>query len=152
MEILKPMESKGIRIFEKRDNQRIKLSDILETFPAGKLLNWSILFLDGMPKREQGKFLMQYASSINKSENGLRIDWEELVLLSDKYFQMYETVIIGCADISLLHRYREETMMQSSCDTTIVLIDCAFWEVHSKNQDFVKSLQKSFSETKLLDE
>lgn len=145
------MKTKGIRISDWRENILLPLSDILEEITSGDSFYWSILFLDGTPNPGQGHFLNQYESIINNSENGIPIKWEELTTLSGKFFQMFETIILGCRDTKLLRRYAKEKEMYITCDIVIDLIDCAFWEVYSKDQNLLTKLQKKFQEVEILD-
>jgi hypothetical protein len=145
------MNIQGIRISDSKDNVLfVKLSDILEEIPYGFSLCWSILFLDGTPNQGEGRFLSEYQNRINKSENGLRIDWKDLKSLSKKYFQMFETTILGCRDANLLHRFDDEKEMYHTCDIVIDLIDCAFWEVYSKDSVIIDNLNRKFKEIEIL--
>lgn len=145
------MRTNGIKILDgEGDALSTTLSDILEEFSDGKSFYWSILFLDGMPHREHGRFLMKYAKKINHSENGIPIKWEELIALSEKFFQMYVILVLGCKDVRLLQRYDKEKEMYEACDVVIELIDCAFWEVYSKDEDFIDRLKNKFKEIEIL--
>ena len=146
------MKTKGIRISDGKGNiLEPTLLDILEEISDGNSLSWSILFLDGTPSPGQGHFLTEYETKINNSQDGLPIKWEELITLSSKFFQMFETIILGCKDSSLLRRYEKEEEMYTTCDIVIDLIDCAFWEVYSKDQYLLKKLQDKFQETEILE-
>lgn len=150
MEIL--MKS-GIRIFE-NDTKilAVTLSDILEEIWFGNDLNWIITFLDGIPNRDQAKFLMEYQEKINESENGLQIEWKDLTELSKKYFQIYETRILGATELRNLRRYSfdEEEESFENCDIVIILIDCAWWEVYAQDQSLIDKLQSKFAKTELI--
>lgn len=144
--------NQGIRISDSRDNVLdITLSDILEEIQNGSFLKWSILFLDGMPNPEEEKFLSEYQNRISKSKNGLRITWGELNLVGSKFSQIFETVILGCKKQESLCRYINDHEMYQSCDVVIELIDCAFWQVFSKDQELIKRLKEKFKETELLE-
>jgi hypothetical protein len=146
------MKTKGIRISDGKGNVLgPTLSDILIELNNGPSFYWSILFLDGTPSPGQGHFLTEYENKINNSENGISIKWEELTTLSSKFFQMFETIILGSKDPKLLRRYEKEKEMYITCDIVIDLIDCAFWEVYSKDQDFLSKLQKKFQIVEFLE-
>ncbi len=146
------MKTIGIRILDGKDNVlEPTLSDILEEISDGQGLHWTILFLDGTPNPGQGSFLTNYESQINDSKNGLSIRWEDLVLLSRKFLKMFEATILGCKDVSLLRRYESEKEMYETCDVVIDLIDCAFWEVYSKNGKILNNLKKKFREIEPLE-
>lgn len=44
-------------------------------------------------------------------------------------------------------RYEDEKEMYKTCDLVIDLIDCVFWEVYSKDQNFLDKLERKFQET-----
>ncbi len=145
------MKTHGIRISDTANNVlTVSLSDILEEISSSSLLQWSILFVDGTLKSKQGKSLNEYEAIINKSENGLRISLNELKLISDSFCQMYETIVLGCKDVNLLRRYKSEKEMYLACDVVIDLIDCVFWEVYSKDLDFIQKLKGKFKDTEMI--
>jgi hypothetical protein len=146
------MKTYGIRISDgKGDVLSVTLSDILKGIDRDPSFRWCILFLDGTPQPGKGQFLTEYENKINDSKNGLLISWEDLNDLSKKFFQMFEIIVLGCKDISLLHRYEEEKEMHKMCDIVIQLIDCAFWEVYTKEIKIVEKLKKTFKEVEFLD-
>jgi hypothetical protein len=146
------MKTYGIRISDGRGNVLSPtLSDILEEINEGISFNWCILFLDGTPNPGQGKFLIEYEKKINDSENGLFLSLKELKTLSGKFFQMFETIVLGSYNIDLLHRYKEDKDMYTTCDVVIELIDCAFWEVYVKDIKVIERLKERFKEIELLD-
>jgi hypothetical protein len=150
MELL--MKTKGIRISDGKGNILApRLSNILEEITDGDPFFWSIIFLDGTPTPGQGHFLCEYQKKINNSENGIPIKLEELFMLSNQFFQMFEITILGCSDAKLLRRYETEKEMYITCDIVIDLIDCAFWEVYAKDLKLLNKLQKKFREIELLE-
>ena len=142
------MKTAGIRISDSRDNVLdVRLADILEEIQNGSLMSWCILFLDGMPNPGEGKSLADLQNKINKSENGLHVTWNDIRFIEKKFFQIYETVISGCGDDKFLHRYKDDQLMYQSCDIVIDLVDCAFWEVYSKDPKLIDRLKSKFQET-----
>ncbi len=145
------MKTYGIRIFEDKNQfLSIKLSDILKEISERESFFWVILFLDGTPVQNQSKNLIEYMNQINKSSEGISIKWKELFLLSDQFDQMFETIILGCKNINLLHRYKNEKQMYKSCDIVIELIDCAFWEIYTKDKNIIQKIKVRFSKTELI--
>ena len=145
------METKGIRISDGDKVLEPTLSDILEVITDGDVFYWSILFLDGAPNPDQGCFLAEYERKINNSENGVLIKWEEVITLSSKFFQMFETLILGCKDPKLLRRYKKEEEMYKACDIVIDLVDCVCWEVFSKDKELINRLASKFKEIEFLE-
>ncbi len=145
------MKTYGIRIFEDKNQfLSIKLSDILKEISERESFFWVILFLDGTPVQNQRKNLIEYMNQINKSSEGASIKWKELFLLSDQFDQMFETIILGCKNINLLHRYKNEKQMYKSCDIVIELIDCAFWEIYTRDKNIIQKIKVRFSKTELI--
>lgn len=146
------MKTYGIRISDGRGNVLSPtLGDILNEINEGISFNWCVLFLDGTPNLGQGKFLIDYEKKINDSENGLILSFEELKNISSKFFQMFETIVLGSHNVNFLHRYQEEKDMYTTCDIVIELIDCAFWEVYVKDIRVIERLKKRLKEVELLD-
>ena len=143
------MNTKGIRISDEFDVLNISLSEILEEVIDGKSFYWTILFLDGTPNNDQ-KDLLKMCKKINQSENGLIVTWENLLTISNRFYQMFETIILGCKNPDLLRRYNSEEEMYKTCDITIELIDRAFWEVYSRDKLLMDRIKKKFTETTIL--
>jgi hypothetical protein len=145
------MKTYGIRILDGRREVLLPvLKDLLEVIDNGDSYSWCILFLDGTPAPREGGFLVEYKNKVNKSENGLLIPWEELLNLSTKFFQMFEITVLGDKNTRALHRYKNEADMYSSCYVAIDLIDCAFWEVYTKDLKIINRLKLKFREIELL--
>ena len=145
------MKNTGIRISDKENRiLSVELSSILDEIHNGNSLYWCILFLDGFTHPEEGKFISELQKKILESENGLIISWKDLQALSTKFHQMFEIIILGCKNKNLLHYYEDEIKMYEICDVAIQLIDCAFWEVFSKDHELIARLGKKFKEIKFL--
>ncbi len=130
------MQTHIIRISDSKDNVlNVKISDILEEIQKGNDLNWCILFLDGMPSPGKGNTVNDYKNKINKSKEGLQIKWNDICFIENEFFQIFETIILGCKNQEFLHRYDNDQEMYQSCDIVIELIDCAFWQIFTKDQD-----------------
>jgi hypothetical protein len=146
------MKTHGIRISDGRDDVlTVKIEDILQEIKNGSDLKWCILFLDGTPNKGEGILVNEYKCKINGLENGLHLDWREIFLISKKFFQIFEVTILGCKAEKNLHRYSNDQEMYLSCDIVIELIDCAFWQVFSKNTELIKKLKEKFKKTELLE-
>lgn len=144
------MKTTGIRISDENNILNITLSDILEEVSNSDSLHWDILFLDGMPNPGNPGLIDECEQKINQSKNGLLVSIAELNLVSNKFFQIYETTILGCMDERFLVRYSKEEEMYNTCDIVIELIDCSFWEVYSKDHNLVDKLIKKFKKSEVL--
>ena len=131
----------------------ITLADILQevqkTFD-GEQLHWAILSLDGMPNSGQGKFTTYFKKLIEDSGGCLSINWKDLEIISDSFFQIYETIILGSKDKSVLHNYANDEEMYEACDISIELIDCSSWEIFSRDQNLIHKLIEKYKSAKLL--
>jgi hypothetical protein len=128
----------------------IRLSDILEEIPKDDSLFWSILFVEGTPNPGEGRLLVEYENRIKKSISGLAVTREELLKLSQQYFQMFEIIVLGSKDANLLHRYKDEKEMYKTCDIVIDLIDVASWEIYAKDTSIIQRLEKKFKDFEFL--
>ena len=145
------MQTRGIRIHDSKDNVlSVKISDILEEIQNGIILNWCVLFLDGIPSPGKGNSVNAYKTKINTSKEGLQLKWNEICLIADDFFQIFEVVILGCKAQEFLHRYDNDPEMYKSCDIVIELIDCAFWQIFSKDQDLIDRLKRKFKESEFI--
>ncbi len=146
------MQTYGIRISDSKDNVlNVKISDILKLIKKGNDLSWCILFLDGIPNPKNANTINSYKNKINKSKEGLKLKWDDLNFIGDQLFQIYETIILGCKNKDFLHRYDNDQLMYQSCDIVIELVDCAFWQIFSKNQHLIDRIKKRFKEVELLE-
>ncbi len=146
------MQTHGIRISDSKDNVlNVKISDILKLIQKGNDLNWCILFLDGTPNPGNADTVNDYKNKINKSKEGLKLKWDDVFFIGNQLFQIYETIILGCKNQEFLHRYDKDQEMYQSCDVVIELVDCAFWQVFSKNQDLIDRIKRRFKEVELLE-
>lgn len=145
------LKTEGVRISDSKESVlSVRLSDVLEEISEGKNLHWSILFLDGILNQNQGLTLLEIENKINHSKNGLPIQWAELWELSDKFSQIFEVVILGSTNPEFLHRYSSDQEMYNTCDIVIELIDCAFWEVYSRDKSLMEKFRIKFKEVEVM--
>ena len=146
------MKSFGIRINDSNEGIiNVKLFDILKTIPNGESYYWSILFLDAFGIIDEDKPNPGFSNQISAMENGYLISWDDLSRLAKSIEQIISILIIGCKDQKLLVRYVNDQTMYETCDFAIEMIDSAFWEVFSKNKDFILKLAAKFKETEFLE-
>ena len=100
------MEAKGIRILDKKNRVVcVELPGILEEIQNGNLFHWSILYLDASGHLGEGRSIPVFEKQIYDSEKGLFITWDDLNLLSKKFYQIIDITLIGCKNKNLLRRY-----------------------------------------------
>lgn len=149
------MKTKGIRIHDGKDGiVGAELPDILEEVFEGESFHWSILFLEGVADWGRGKALpisTEEEQEINKSKNGLLINWHDLKILAPKYFQIIDLILIGCKDERSLRRYDTDREMYETCDIMIDLFDATFSEVFSKDKSFINRLAAKFKKIEFLE-
>ncbi len=136
--------TKGIRILDK--NNRIvcvELPDILKEIQHGRSLHWSILYLQSTGHLGEGRSIPIFEDQIIESKIGFFIDWDDLNLLSHKFYDLMDIVLIGCKDKTSLHRYDDDQEMYETCDIVIEMFDSCYWEVFSKDVNLInKQLNK----------
>lgn len=145
------MQPHGIRIFDSQDNVlNVNIFDVLKEIQNGDDLNWCILFLDGIPTLGEGNTATEYKNKINKSPEGFKTNWNEIFFVGNYFFQIFEIIILGSKAEEYLHRYDNDQEMYHFCDIVIELIDCAFWQIYSKDLELIDRLKKKFKNTEFL--
>jgi hypothetical protein len=144
------MKTKGIRISDIKDGKCIPLSGLLENISDEMQFLWALLWLDVTSIKNDGKYFVELQKKINQSEDGLLITFESLLETSKKIFQEINLTIIACKTKENLHRYKEDREMYETCDIVIEMIDGGFWEVFSKNIQWIDQLAKKFQNIEFL--
>jgi len=146
------MKISGIQISDSKENVlAVSLHDVLEEISNGINLYWSILFIDGVIKPKEDLVFSELEININHSKNGLLIKWNDLLKLSNKFFQTYETIVLASKNINVLHRYSNDREMHNECDIVIELVDCAFWNIYSHDQELIDKLMRKFKTVKVIE-
>jgi hypothetical protein len=146
------LKTQGIRILDNKNGVvSVKLPDILDEKLNGDSLYWSILFLEASGHLGENKSILEFCKQINKSQNGLILQWSELKSLAYKFFQVIDIIILGCKDSNLLHRYDDDQEMYESCDIFIEMFDSWFWQVFSKDKQLIDRLASKFKDIKFLE-
>lgn len=142
----------GIRILDEENGVvAVGLPDILMEIQHGDLYQWAILFLHSMGDLGDGESIPVFENMINNSQEGLLINWEDLNLLSKKFYQIFDLILIGCRNKDLILRYQNDQEMHNTCDIVIEMIDCDYWEVFAKDLSFMERLEKKFKQVEWLD-
>jgi hypothetical protein len=144
------MSTRGIRISDIKDGKCIRLRDLLLQIRHPSEFFWALLWLDGTPKENEGKYLAELQKQVNQSKNGLFLEFESLQIISEKFFQEIEITVIGSKRKENLRRYEEDREMYECCEIVIEMIDGGFWEVFSHNGELINQLEKKFQDTELL--
>lgn len=150
MEIL--MKTKGIRVSDKKNRiVCVELPDIIKEVRNGNLLHWSILYLYASGHLDNEKSISEFEQQIIHSENGYFITWEELNSLSHKFWDLMDITLIASKDITLLKRYQCDQDMYENCDIVIEMLDSGFWEIFSKDEQFINRLTSKFTNVQFLE-
>lgn len=145
------MKTNAIRINDKEDAQiSVNLPDILAKIHNGDEFFWSILFLYASGNLGDGNSIVEFENKINGSESGLLISWQDLHILSHKFFQVIDILIIGSKNESLLHKYTSDHEMYETCNIVVQMIDGSYWEAFSHDRTLIDRLAASFEQIKLL--
>ena len=137
------MKSKGIRVLDEEGGVVcVELPDILGEIKDGEEFNWSILYVYVVGDLGEGILLSEFEQSVNQSERGLFISWDELNKVSLKFFDIYDVIILGCRNAELLRRYKRDQEKYETCDICIEMFDSCFWEVFSKDKSLIDRLAK----------
>lgn len=145
------MKATGIRILDKDNGVlNVQLYDILKEISNGSLFAWSILCLEASGNLGSDKSILEFEKGINESERGLFITWEELNMLSKKFHQIINMVLLGCKDKNFLRRYEHDREMCETCDIVIDMMDSSYWEVFSKDEQLINRLALKFKDIQFL--
>lgn len=144
------MNTKGIRISDLKNGKCIPLFELLRDIPDPNQFNWSLLWFDVTAVDKEGEFIFEQREKINSSEKGINCTFASLIELSEKIFQEIEVLIIGCKIKKDLHRYNEDQMMYETCDIVIEMIDGGFWEIFSKNTNWIDQLAKKYEKVEFI--
>ena len=146
-------KTKGIRISDEEENGiiAVHLPHILVEINDADSFYWSILHIYAHEYLRIDQEFLNLVESINDSPKGISVTWEELNMFSKSFHQIFDTTIIGCKDKNLLHRYNDDREMHETCDITIEMIDCGYWEVFSKDDQLITKLASKFKDIKFLE-
>lgn len=133
----------------------VQLRDILEEVHDGATFYWNILEIDAMgdigDEVIYGFHQEDYQEEINESKNGFIISWDKLKLYSSNIHQIMDGIIISSKNKSALHRYENELEMCETCDITLIMFDCYYWKIYSKNEKLIEQFAKKFNDIILID-
>ena len=118
----------------------VNLEDILQKIRGIEVYQWKILWIDGVShKLHMGNLV----KAVNDSSDGLLIKSKKLLVLSTKFYQLYELILIGDKDQNKLHRL-EDNDLKKDCEFFIELVDSSYWEITSKNKTFMDNIKQNF--------
>jgi hypothetical protein len=144
------MISSGIRISDAKGHVCIPFSDLLPLID-GNNLNWALLWIDVMPKKEYAESIIKLESKANKSSNGVACSWDFILELAKKSDQEINLLIIASQSVQNLRRYKDDKEMYETCDVVIEMIDGGFWEISSWDSKLIAKLKSQFHDIELLD-
>ncbi|WBM74098.1 hypothetical protein [Saprospira grandis] len=121
----------------------IELLDILSNIDTPEKYKWSILWLEAMAKDEDFPML-DFEKKVNESKNGQFTSSQNLIELGEACTQIIEILLIADMDRNKLKRYESDSEMKKSCQYCIELIDSSFWEITSKDENFLLKLREKF--------
>lgn len=110
----------------------INLGDILCFINTAKELNWKIVWIEGVSVK--GFDMLAFEAEVKK---GLKVSYDELIDLNKKIVQINDLVLVG-------DKENIEDKKEENCDYIIELIDSSFWEITSKNEEFIEKLRQNF--------
>jgi len=116
----------------------INLNDILYKIENIEEYFWKLIWIEGVSYQID---ILDFENKVNKSSDGLLIDSEKLLEISNSFYQLLELVLIGDENKDNLCKLEDDEKMKENCDFFIELIDGAYWEITSKKSNFIKSIQ-----------
>lgn len=144
----------GIIEIKDRDAQgglTVELTHILNLLaPEGRPLSWAILDLEATGDLGGGKDMLDLEQEIEQSPTGLLMSWDELVSLARAFFQVINTVIVGCKDAASVPKLHPEENLYASSEIVLEAIDSSLWRVYARDDKVLRRLQKAFRDVELL--
>lgn len=67
-------------------------------------------------------------------------------MLAGKMFQIYDLVLIASYQNSMMRKYEDDGEMAEKCEHVIRMFDSSFWEVFSKDDQFLARLHGKFGQ------
>jgi hypothetical protein len=142
---------KKIRISDTtHNNTLISLKHVLEQIACGPSLFWSIIYLDATGKLNTELSIADLQLQVQQNPNGLHLTWDKLQWLADQHLDIIDISLIGCTDLSLLHKYQSNEEMYAASDIVIELFDSSYWEVYSAHEELLESLTTRFHNIKIV--
>jgi len=136
-----------LKIFDIHNNI-VSLSDILNNF-KGEHLHWSLLYLWATGDLGEGKSIIDLEETIANSPKGLSLSFIELKKLSNCFYQVIDTIIIGCTKIDDIRRYDTDEEMYYKCEIVIEMVDSSYWLIYSKNKEQIKQFARKFKNSEI---
>lgn len=131
----------------------VELTHILEVLvPEGCQLLWAILDLEATGDLGDGKNMLDLEQEVEQSPTGLLMSWDELVSLACAFFQVINTVIVGCKDATAVPKLHPEENLYTSNDIVLEAIDSSLWRVYARDDKVLRRLQRAFRDVKLLEQ
>lgn len=123
------------------DTLSIALEDILLQVENINKYYWKLIWIDGVSKKFNIGKLMK---DVNLSLDGYNIDLKKMLKISKESDQLIELVLIGDEYKNNLHKFDDDNLIKEKCEFFIELVDASYWEITSKNKDFLKKIKSSF--------
>ncbi len=144
--------SRGLRILDKKDGVvTVSLQDILSEVIGGDRFHWSIIYLQTTGDLGEGKSIPDFEKKIIDSEIGYPLKWMELIQLSERFWDLWDIILIASLYPVNLKRYKSDQEMYETCDVVIEKVDSNYWEVFSTDYSLIKRLATKFKEIKYLE-
>lgn len=122
----------------------VELSEILDCIENGDRFLWSLQWIIAVGKPGD-QDVLSFEKSVNKSPNGIFFTWNELLDLSNRFYQIIELLVCGNQDESKLRRYEIDDEMGLSCTYVFELVDSSYWLVSSNDEKAILRMQRELS-------
>jgi len=120
----------------KKRSSELDLLTILKSID-GKNFSWCVLYIWATGHLGEKKNILELEEEVNNSDNGLVIEWNELMSLAQKLDQINELLIIASKDYGKIHRYKNDEDMYNTCDIIIEMDDSTTWNIFLNDVDLL---------------
>ena len=125
--------SRIVRINEVRDHVFLHVREVLGALqPEARELEWTILALGDTVAAEEPNRLdvLALEDQVQGSDTGLRMTFDELLRLAERFAQVIDALVVGCADASdFPRRQDDDAAILKAATITVAAFDSTFWLV-----------------------
>lgn len=152
MEMAMEYKSKGIRISDKKKRiVEVELNTILKELYEGAAYSWAIHVFQINGYKGIDFTVVDWQNRIKGPSIDKKIGWPELCALGNDVFQFIELILVGSKNPENNRWIQEPKEMYETPDVYIEMFDSSYWEVFSKDHDFINRLAHKFKDVELLE-
>lgn len=133
----------------------ISLEDILRCFNHKDEYHWVLLWIDGLITKKGIDTILGYQSvvdfetAVNKSKKGIKMPLDDIQTIDSSTDQILNLLLLSDKNIKNIKRFKQDEEMYDKCSSVIELVDGAYWEICTDNNEFVDNIFQNLKEAKI---